>query len=126
MNYLLVFLGAGIGGTLRHTVNLIALRLPVAEYPLGTAAINVMGSFLMGVVAGTFMLKSDLSHGLRIFLATGVLGGFTTFSAFSLDAVALYERGEAGMAALYVVGSVVLSIAGLWAGLSLVRAALSA
>jgi len=125
MNYLIVFLGAGIGGVLRHVVNLIALKLPLAEYPLGTAAVNIAGSFAMGIVAGTFMLKSDLPHGLRLFLATGVLGGFTTFSAFSLDAVALYERGEAGMAALYVAGSVVLSIAGLLAGLALMRAVLS-
>jgi fluoride exporter len=125
MNYIIVFLGAGIGGTLRHVVNTIALRLPGAEYPLGTAAINIVGSFAMGIVAGAFMLKGDLPHGLRMFLATGVLGGFTTFSAFSLDAVALYERGEVGMAALYVAGSVALSIAGLWAGLSLARATLS-
>ena len=80
----------------------------------------------MGIVAGAFMFKTDLPSSLRLFLATGVLGGFTTFSAFSLDAVAIYQRGEPIMAALYVAGSVVLSIAGLWAGLSLVRAILAA
>ena len=126
MNYLIVFLGAGIGGTLRYLVNVIALRLPGADYSLGTVAINIVGSFLMGLVAGAFMSRADLPASLRLFLATGVLGGFTTFSAFSLDAVAIYERGEPVMAALYVASSVILSIAGLWAGLSIVRAILAA
>ena len=126
MNYLIVFLGAGIGGTLRYVVNTIALRLPGADYSLGTMAINIVGSFAMGIVAGAFMFKTDLPSSLRLFLATGVLGGFTTFSAFSLDAVAIYQRGEPIMAALYVAGSVILSIAGLWAGLSLARAILAA
>ena len=126
MNYLIVFLGAGIGGTLRYVVNVIALRLPGADYSLGTMAINIVGSFAMGIVAGAFMFKTDLPSSLRLFLATGVLGGFTTFSAFSLDAVAIYQRGEPIMAALYVAGSVILSIAGLWAGLSLARAILAA
>src|SRR5262245_11127181 len=116
MNYLIVFLGAGIGGTLRYLVNVIALRLPGADYSLGTVAINIVGSFVMGLVAGAFMARADLPTSLRLFLATGVLGGFTTFSAFSLDAVAIYERGEPVMAALYVASSVILSIAGLWAG----------
>lgn len=125
MSYLIVFLGAGIGGTLRYVVNVIALRLPGADYSLGTVAINIVGSFLMGLVTGAFMAKADLPSSMRLFLATGVLGGFTTFSAFSLDAVAIYQRGEPAMAALYVVSSVILSIAGLWAGLSLVRAILA-
>lgn len=126
MNYLIVFLGAGIGGTLRYLVNVIALRLPGADYSLGTVAINIAGSFVMGLVAGAFMARADLPASLRLFLATGVLGGFTTFSAFSLDAVAIYERGEPVMAALYVASSVILSIAGLWAGLSIVRTILAA
>lgn len=126
MNYLIVFLGAGIGGTLRYVVNVIALRLPGADYSLGTVAINIVGSFLMGLVAGAFMAKADLPSSMRLFLATGVLGGFTTFSAFSLDAVAIYQRGEPVMAAFYIAGSVILSIAGLWAGLSLIRAVLVA
>ena len=126
MNYLLVFVGAGIGGMLRHGANLLGLRLAGEAFPLATLAVNIVGSFAMGLVAGVFMLKADLPHPLRLFLATGILGGFTTFSAFSLDAVALYERGEVGVAALYIVASVALSIAGLWAGLSLIRALLAA
>jgi CrcB protein len=126
MNYLIVFVGAGIGGMLRHGANLLGLRLAGEAFPYATLVVNVLGSFAMGLVAGVFMLKADLPLSLRLFLATGVLGGFTTFSAFSLDAVAIYERGEPAMAALYVAASVILSIAALWAGLSLVRAIVAA
>lgn len=125
MNYLIVFVGAGIGGMLRHGANMLGLRLTGETIPYATLAVNILGSFAMGVVAGVFLLKADLPHPMRLFLATGILGGFTTFSAFSLDAVALYERGEPVAAALYVAGSVILSIAGLWTGLSLVRAFLT-
>ncbi len=75
----------------------------------------------MGLVAAYFAFKGDASQHWRLFLTTGILGGYTTFSAFSLDAALLYERGEVGLAALYVVASVALSIAGLFAGLALVR-----
>lgn len=126
MNYLIVFVGAGIGGALRHGANVLGLRLAGEAFPFATLTVNILGSFVMGLVAGTFMLKGDLSYSMRLFLATGILGGFTTFSAFSLDAVALYERGEPGMAAIYVAGSIILSIAGLWAGLGLARAILAA
>jgi CrcB protein len=75
----------------------------------------------MGLIAGWFALRADASQGVRLFLTTGILGGYTTFSAFSLDAALLYERGQFGAAAFYVIGSVVLSIGGLFAGLWLVR-----
>jgi CrcB protein len=83
--------------------------------------INISGSFIMGLVAAYFAFKGDASQHWRLFLTTGILGGYTTFSAFSLDAALLYERGEIGMAALYVAASVALSIAGLFAGFALVR-----
>ncbi len=120
---LLVFLGAGIGGVLRHGVNLASLRWLGPSFPFGTLAINVVGSGAMGLVAGwlAFRAGEGWSQQAKLFLATGVLGGFTTFSAFSLDAVMLWERGEALAAALYVLGSVVLSLAALVAGLALVR-----
>lgn len=121
MNYLIVFLGAGIGGALRHGVNGLSLRLVGGGFPVGTLLINVSGSLLMGLVAGYLALKGEASQAWRLFLATGVLGGFTTFSAFSLDAALLYERGALGQAALYVLGSVVLSLAGIAAGLAAVR-----
>lgn len=120
--FLVVFAGAGIGGALRHGVNLGALRLCGAGFPAGTLAINVAGSLAMGLVAGWFALRGDASPAWRLFLATGILGGFTTFSAFSLDAVLLWERGAAGPALLYVLASVVLSILGLAAGLAIIRA----
>lgn len=123
MGYLIVFLGAGLGGALRHAVNLAALRLGWIAFPIGTLAINVLGSFLMGLIAEWFALRGHLPQQARLFLTTGVLGGFTTFSAFSLDAALLYERGKPGLAALYVLASVALSLSALAAGLATVRAA---
>lgn len=121
MNYLIVFIGAGIGGAARYGVNVAALRLIGASYPWGTLAINVVGSFAMGLVAEYFALKSGLPQAWRLFLTTGVLGGFTTFSAFSLETALLYERGEVMAAGLYMLGSAVLAIAGLFAGLAVIR-----
>jgi CrcB protein len=106
---------------LRHGVNLAGLRLLGPNFPHGTLFANVSGSLLMGLLAGYFAFKGDASQHWRLFLTTGVLGGYTTFSAFSLDAALLYERGEIGAAALYVLMSVALSIGGLFAGLALVR-----
>jgi len=119
----LVFLGAGIGGVLRHGVNVVSPRWFGLGFPTGTMLINIAGSALMGLVAGwlAFKMQADWSRHLGLFLTTGILGGFTTFSAFSLDAMLLWERGEAGLAAAYVIGSVVLSLAALCAGLALVR-----
>ncbi len=121
MNYIVVFLGAGVGGAARYGVNILAPRLVGTAFPIHTLFINVLGSFLMGVIAEYLALKTQLPPMWRLFLTTGVLGGFTTFSAFSLDAAVLYERGQLAAAALYVAGSVALSIAGLFAGLALVR-----
>lgn len=122
MNWWLVFLGGGLGAMLRHGVNMAALRTVGTGFPYGTMGINIVGSLLMGLVAGWFALRGG-SPAWRVFLTTGVLGGFTTFSAFSLEAALLHERGDTGLAAVYVIGSVVVSIAALFAGLALVRAA---
>ena len=119
--YLIVFLGAGIGGALRHGVNQLAARLLGVVFPWGTLTVNVVGSLAMGLIAEYFALRGDLPQGARLFLTTGILGGFTTFSTFSLDSVALWERGQAAAAAAYVAASLVLSLAGLVAGLSLIR-----
>ena len=120
---LLVFLGAGVGGVLRHGMNVACARAFGPAFPWGTLTVNIAGSLLMGVLAGWLALKApgDGGHPLRLFLATGVLGGFTTFSAFSLDAIVLWQRGETALATAYIGGSVVLSIAGLLLGLALVR-----
>jgi len=91
-------------------------------YPFGTFCINVMGSFLMGAITEYFALKAGLSQPLRLFLTTGILGGFTTFSTFSLETGLLYQRGEAGAALIYAAGSVVVGVGALFAGLAIVRA----
>jgi fluoride exporter len=121
--YLIVFLGAGLGGALRHGVNLASARLFWLDFPYGTLIINVVGSLAMGLIAEYLALKAGASQAWRLFLTTGILGGFTTFSAFSLDAALLWERGATGQAALYVAASVALSIAGLFLGLWLIRLA---
>ena len=122
---ILVFLGGGIGAALRHGVNLAAARSLGLSFPWGTLIVNVVGSAAMGLLAGWFALRADagLTQHARLFLATGVLGGFTTFSAFSLDVALLWERNAIGSAAGYVAASVILSVAGLFAGLWVVRAA---
>lgn len=119
--YLIVFLGAGIGGAARHGVNVVALRLLGSGFPYGTLTVNIAGSLAMGLLAGWFALKGDLSQSWRLFLTTGILGGFTTFSTFSLDAALLYERGQLGACAFYVAASVGVALAGLFAGLFIVR-----
>ena len=121
MHYLLVFIGGGLGSTLRHVVNIVCQRLLGTNFPYHTFIINITGSTIMGLIAGYLAFKGDAAQSWRLFLMTGVLGGYTTFSAFSLDAAVLYERGAVGLALLYVLGSVVLSILGLFAGLALVR-----
>jgi CrcB protein len=121
MSYVIVFLGGGLGAALRHGVNVLVGRTLGTGFPYSTFLINISGSLIMGLVAAYFAFKGDASQSWRLFLTTGILGGYTTFSAFSLDVALLYERGEIVSAAIYVLGSVVLSIAGLFAGLYLVR-----
>lgn len=118
----IVFLGAGIGGVLRHGVNVGSARLLGPAYPWGTLIVNVTGSAAMGVLIGCLVARGGAGGQLRLFLATGVLGGYTTFSAFALDAVLLVERGEVAAAAGYIGSSVALSLIGLAAGLALLRA----
>jgi len=118
--YLVVFLGAGFGGMMRHGVNVGATRLLGLGFPLATLFVNVAGSLLMGVAAGYFAVRTGLPQQLRLFLTTGLLGGFTTFSAFSLDAALLIEREQYGLAAAYVSASLLLALAGFFAGMALV------
>jgi CrcB protein len=120
----IVFLGAGVGGVLRHLVNQWAPRLFGTGFPFATFLVNVTGSFIMGLVIGYLAFKDgeNWTQSLRLFLTTGVLGGYTTFSTFSLDFFFLMERGEHGLAAAYVVGSVIVAFLGVFAGMTLMRA----
>lgn len=120
LGYLVVFFGAGLGGLLRHAVNRVTL-LTGGGYPWNTVVVNVVGSFAMGLLAGWWAFRGGSHQTVRLFLATGVLGGFTTFSAFSLDAALLWERGRMAGAMLYITFTVVLALAGLFLGLALMR-----
>lgn len=128
MLYLIVFVGAGIGGALRHGVNGLAMRLAGPEFPYGTMAINIVGSAAMGLIAGYFAFRGgtgmfgQLSQHWRLFLTTGILGGFTTFSAFSLDFATLWERGAMLPAVGYVAVSVGGSLVAVFIALAVARA----
>ena len=119
--FALVFLGAGIGGVLRHAVNLVSGRLIGPNLPIGTLLINVVGSLTIGLIAGYLALRGHASQGFQLLVVTGIIGGFTTFSAFSLEAALLWERGQAVTGIAYVLLSVLLSIAAVFAGLALIR-----
>ncbi len=121
MAYLIVFLGAGFGGALRHGINNLAARFFGITFPMGTLIVNIVGSFAMGALAAYFAFRDSSPQAWRLFLTVGLLGGFTTFSAFSLDTVLLYERGAFVDAAFYIVASIGLSVAGLCFGLFLGR-----
>src|SRR3954453_19459740 len=121
MLYLIVFIGAGVGGALRHGVNVAAVRWFGYGFPLGTLIVNIAGSFIMGLLAGYFAFRPGMSQHMRLFLTTGILGGFTTFSAFSLDAALLVERHSFAMAAAYIVGTVAAALSALFFGLALFR-----
>ncbi|MFT6683608.1 fluoride efflux transporter CrcB [Loktanella salsilacus] len=118
-----VALGGAIGATLRWLTGILTLRIMGQGFPWGTVSVNVLGSLLMGVVVVALAEKG----GMRAapFLMTGLLGGFTTFSAFSLDAVALMERGQFNLAVAYVGGSVIIGLAALVFGMTLTRMVLA-
>ncbi|BDA84771.1 putative fluoride ion transporter CrcB [Aureimonas sp. SA4125] len=119
---LLVAAGGAAGSALRHLVVVGCTRLFGMSFPWGTMTVNIAGSFAMGVLIEVLARRFDMSMELRLLLATGFLGGFTTFSSFSLDAVSLFERGYALLALAYVLGSVLTGIAALVGGLFLIRA----
>ena len=118
-----VALGGAVGATGRYLVGVAIVRLTGHGFPWGTLTVNVIGSFLMGVLVVLLGQLNDTK--LSPFLVTGVLGGFTTFSAFSLDAMTLYERGQVGAAAAYVLASVLLSLMGIGVGLLVSRVVLT-
>lgn len=117
MAYLIIFLGGGLGAALRHGVNALFARWFGIGFPHYTLFVNASGSLAMGLLVGYFAFRGEASQHVRLFLTTGLLGGYTTFSAFSLDAVLLWGRGQPLTAAGYVVASVIASIAGLVLGM---------
>lgn len=123
-NLLLVALGGAIGASFRHLAGIAALRIMGSGFPWGTLFVNVFGSLIMGLFIAWLTKKSGVSNELRLFVATGILGGFTTFSAFSLDVANMFERGDMMSTAGYVLASVVLSVAAVFMGLWFGRAML--
>lgn len=118
---LLASAGGAIGTGFRFLINRVFAHAGLIEFPWATLTINVLGSFLMGVLIETLALRFNASNELRTFFATGILGGFTTFSAFSLEFATLYERGTMVAAFGYVLASVILSLLAIFAGLSVMR-----
>lgn len=122
--YLLVGIGGALGAMARYGVG-TTLPAPDNGFPAATLLINIAGSVAMGVLVGVLAKTTpQFQNEIRLFVAVGLFGGFTTFSSFSLDAIFLIERGEFVLATAYIVGSVLLAVAGLWLGLLAVRVAL--
>ena len=118
---LFVALGGAVGATGRYMVGSLVSHLPQGAFPLGTFTVNALGSLALGVIAALMAMTWSPSPELRAFLVVGVLGGFTTFSAFSIDVILLFERGRTALALGYVAASLVVAIGGLFVGLRLTR-----
>ena len=121
MHWFLVFVGGGIGATARHGINRLGLAVLGPGFPWWTMSVNVIGSFLIGLLAG-LLGSVEAGQNLRLFLTTGILGGFTTFSAFSLDVMLMLERGDWVSALGYILASVIGAVAALALGLGVARA----
>ncbi len=121
LHLLLVALGGASGSVLRYLVGHWSLRQFGPAFPWGTMIVNIVGSLLIGLLAEFIARRLDASAEVRLLLVTGFLGGFTTFSAFSLDALTLFERGATTIAVVYVVTSVAVSLAAVMGGLALGR-----
>ena len=122
MNYLLVFLGGGLGAAARYGMNVGVSRIAGSEFPWHTLLINITGCLIMGALTELMALRLNVSNEARLFLTTGILGGYTTFSAFALDFALLIERRDLAGAAFYGLASVIFSIVACFLGLWLVRA----
>ncbi len=119
--YLLVGIGGALGAMLRYGAQAAIGNLPNG-FPASTFLINIVGSIAMGVLIGVLAKTTpQFQNEIRLFVAVGIFGGFTTFSSFSLDAITMLERGDVFQAGVYVAGSVLFAIAGLWMGLLAVR-----
>lgn len=119
---LLVACGGALGSVARYLFNMATMKLVGPDFPWGTLGVNIIGSLAIGVIVGLLAFTTEWTQEIRAFAVVGVLGGFTTFSAFSLDAMLMGEKGAFLQMGLYVVSSVVLSLAATWGGLYLVKA----
>lgn len=122
---LFVALGGALGASCRYGVGVAATHLGSGQFPWGTFTVNVAGSFILGVLAAAMTFSWSPSPEMRAFLVVGVLGGFTTFSAYSLEVILLIERDRLALAGVFMLGTVALSVAGLFAGLRLTRMVLA-
>lgn len=118
INLIAIAAGGAVGALLRHGVNMMAMGM---TFPWSTLFVNVSGSLCMGLLVGAFASFWDVSQGWKLFLTVGLLGAFTTFSAFSLDAVLMLQKGQILLAFSYILGSVILSLGALVLGLFLMR-----
>lgn len=121
MNFLLIAIGGAVGSVARYSVSLAAVHLVDVSYPIGTFAVNVLGCFAFGVLAGVGDHRLTLSIQARAFLLVGLLGGFTTFSTYAFESLVLVRDGRAGLALLNVAGQTLLGLAAIWAGLFVTR-----
>ncbi|MGM0560142.1 MAG: fluoride efflux transporter CrcB [Pseudomonadota bacterium] len=118
---LAVAAGGAIGAVARYLLSAQIMRVTGLGFPFGTLSVNVLGGVLMGLLVSLFALHWNAGQELRLFLTVGLLGGFTTFSTFSMETILLFERGQWMAAGLYVLASVSLALAGFAAGQALVR-----
>ena len=121
-SYLVVFIGGGVGAACRHGVNRAAVAYIGLDFPVGTLLVNVLGGLLMGMCAEWLLAEAAFDEQLKLFLTTGVLGGFTTFSAFTLEAGLMWQRGDYATAAAYGLASVILSVVAVYVGMAATRA----
>lgn len=123
INILYVAVGGAMGSVLRYLMQNLIGEWTGKDFPYGTMFVNIAGSFAMGALIGWLARSiTENAHDIRLFVAVGVLGGFTTFSSFSLDAITLFEQGRIGAMSTYILASVVCSLLGLLAGLQLIKA----
>lgn len=113
--------GGALGAVLRHLFGMLALRLLGPGLPWGTLGVNIIGGLAMGMIVEWLALRGGLGESVRLFLTTGLLGGFTTFSAFSLEVTGMLARNDHALAAGYAATSVILSVGAVFAGMALVR-----